>query len=97
MGPANERGATGRIRENPVVAGQQNRTGKQDICSGDKKKKAGESGNTETGELQHQNSREILGQVPKERDPVQTGNKNKDGQTGRENNGYKREATAASV
>ncbi len=49
MGPANGRGATGRIRENPVVAGQQNRTGKQDICSGDKKEKAGESGNTETG------------------------------------------------
>ena len=77
MGPENGRGATGRIRENPVVAGQQNRTRKQDIYSGDKKKEVGESGNTETGELQHQNSRKFLEQVPKERNPVQTGNKNK--------------------
>ena len=77
MGPENGRRATGRLCENPVVAGQQNRTGKQDVYSGDKKKKVGESGNSETGELQHQNSRRVLGQVPEERSPVQTGNKNK--------------------
>ena len=77
MGPENGRRVTGGLCENPVVAGQQNRTGKQDVYSGDKKEKVGESGNSETGELQHQNSRRVLGQVLKERNPVQTGNKNK--------------------
>ena len=59
MGTENGRRATGRLCENPVMAGQQNRTGKQDVYSGDKKKKVGESGNSETGELQHQNSRRV--------------------------------------
>ncbi len=97
MGPENRRRVTGRLRENPVMAKQQNWTGKEVIYSGSKKKEVGESGNNETGELQHKSVRWVLEQVPEERTPEKTENENKYWHTGRKNNGHKEKVAAASV